>query len=194
MLVKIMVEVIRNCWDVSTRRSSKSSTNRIFGSHQAPYHDSLENYIPKERLHLCYNKIIVLFNHLLSWHFDVGCVHLYRTVYCALWIDCSSTYSPKHFIQMGAACLSGQSEGCGWRLAECEGVVLVLVLAWPSGWRSRNDHGHHQHLVLDWVRDHQDGVLVMVMVLAWPSTVKMGGRASWYACLGQDRHVRAPTN
>ena len=73
--------------------------------------------------------------------------------------------------------------------------VLVLVLAWPSGWRfSNGDHGHHQHLVLDWVRDHQDGVLVMVMVLAWPSTVKMGGRASWYACLGLDRHVRAPTN
>ena len=150
---------------------------------------------PKGRLHLCYNKVILLFNHLFSWNFVVGCVHLYRTVYCALWIDCSSTYSPKHFIQMGAACLSGQSEGCGWRLAECEGVVLVLVLAWPSGWRSSNgDHGHHQHLVLDWVRDHQDGVLVMVMVLAWPSTVKVGGRASWYACLGLDRHVRAPTN
>ena len=86
-------------------------------------------------------------------------------------------------------------KGCGWRPAECEGLVLVLVLVWPSGWRfSNGDHGHHQHLVLDWVRDHQDGVLVMVMVLAWPSTVKMGGRASWYACLCLDRHVRAPTN
>ena len=189
MLVKRIVEIIRNCWDVSTRRSSNSSTNRIFRKNWCPWLTG--KLYPQGKTTF----IIVLFNHLLSWLFDVGCVHLYRTVYCARCIDRSSTYSPKHFIQMGAACLSGQSEGCGWRMAECEGVVLVLVLVWPSGWRFNDDHGHHQHLVLDWVRDHQDGVLVMVMVLAWPSTVKMGGQASWYAaCLGLDRHVRAPTN
>ena len=53
---------------------------------------------------------------------------MYRTVYCARCIDRSSTYFPKHFIQMGAVYLSGQSEGVWLKTGRVRGGGLGLGL------------------------------------------------------------------